>query len=75
MESKGIRTCLTIGIGLIILVMVFGLGAGTGYFLPRLLPTPSPVSVPISCPPCPEVITSPTDETGHPDHHCAARMS
>jgi carboxyl-terminal processing protease len=66
MESKGIRTCLTIGIGLIILVMVFGLGAGTGYFLPRLLPTPSPVSVPISCPPCPEVITSPTDETGTP---------
>jgi carboxyl-terminal processing protease len=66
MESKGIRTCLTIGIGLIILVMVFGLGAGTGYFLPRLLPTPSPVSVPISCPPCPEVITSPTDEEGAP---------
>jgi carboxyl-terminal processing protease len=66
MESKGIRTCLTIGIGLIILVMVFGLGAGTGYFLPRLVTTPSPVSVPISCPPCPEVITSPTDEEGAP---------
>jgi carboxyl-terminal processing protease len=66
MESKGIRTCLTIGIGLIILVMVFGLGAGTGYFLPRLLSTQTPVSGPISCPPCPEVITTPTDEEGAP---------
>jgi len=66
MESKGIRTCLTIGIGLIILVMVFGLGAGAGYFLPRLVTTPSPVSGPITCPPCPEVITSPTDEEGTP---------
>jgi carboxyl-terminal processing protease len=66
MESKGIRTCLTIGIGLIILVIVFGLGAGAGYFLPDLLTTPTPVSGPISCPPCPEVITSPTDEEGAP---------
>jgi carboxyl-terminal processing protease len=66
MESKGIRTCLTIGIGLIILVMVFGLGAGTGYFLPRLVATPSPVSGPVNCPPCPEVITAPTGEEGAP---------
>ncbi|MBW6465713.1 MAG: S41 family peptidase [Brevefilum sp.] len=66
MENKGIRTCLTVGIGLIILVIVFGLGAGAGYFLPRLITTPSPVSGPISCPPCPEVITVPTDEEGTP---------
>lgn len=66
MESKGIWTCLTIGIGLIILVMVFGLGAGAGYFLPRLVPTPSPVSGPFNCPPCPEVITLPTDEESTP---------
>lgn len=61
MQSKGLRTCLTVGVGIIILVIVFGAGLGAGYFLPRLLSPVVPVSGPVSCPPCPEVIV-PTEE-------------
>lgn len=36
MESKGIRTCLSIGIGAVLLVFVFTAGVSLGYFAPRL---------------------------------------
>lgn len=36
MESKGIRTCLSIGIGAVLLVFVFAAGVSLGYFAPRL---------------------------------------
>lgn len=65
MENKGFRTCLTIGISIIVLIAVFLAGAGVGYFTPRLFGI-STVSGPTTCPPCPEasVITPQTDSTG-----------
>jgi carboxyl-terminal processing protease len=60
MESKGIRTCLGIGLGLIIMVVVFTAGAGVGYFVPRLFEARSPVSGPVTCPPCPEAMSNET---------------
>ena len=55
MENKGLKTCLTIGIGLIILLAVFSGGVGVGYFAPRLFTESASISEPIDCPPCPEV--------------------
>ena len=37
MKSKGLRTCLSIALGLIILAVVFVSGVGVGYFAPRLM--------------------------------------
>ncbi len=62
MESKGFRTCLSIGIGLIALTAVFLAGIGVGYFVPPLIEPTLPVSGPISCPPCPTSPPSPTRE-------------
>lgn len=62
MESKGIRTCLTIGIAAILLMVTFGIGFGAGYLTPQLFTPEVPVSGPISCPPCPEVILPENDE-------------
>ena len=55
MESRGIRTCLSIGIGMILLAAVFVAGIGVGYFVPPLLDSGTPASGPISCPPCPTI--------------------
>ena len=44
MKSKGIRTCLTIGISIVVLAIIFVAGIGVGYFGPRLLGTGSSVS-------------------------------
>lgn len=65
MESKGLRSCLFLGIGFIILILTFGAGLGVGYFIPSLAAPELPVSGPISCPPCPEVIIPP-DGDGSP---------
>ncbi len=53
MESKGIRTCLTIGVGLILIAIAFAAGISIGYFAPNLVGTRLPVTGPINCPPCP----------------------
>ncbi len=59
MNSKGIRTCLSIGIGFIVLVIVFVAGAGVGYTLPQFFETETPVSGPIECPPCESNVLTP----------------
>ncbi len=53
MESKGIRTCLTIGVGVILIAVAFAAGIGIGYFAPNFVGARLPVTGPISCPPCP----------------------
>jgi carboxyl-terminal processing protease len=53
MENKGLRTCLTIVVSIIVLTGVFLAGAGVGYFTPQLLKISVP-SGPAICPPCPE---------------------
>lgn len=70
MENKGIRTCLTIGISLLVLVVVFAAGAGAGYFAPRLLGIGSPALTPTGCAPCPEVTTLPSDEVTSTQDAC-----
>lgn len=62
MENKGLRTCLTIGISLLVLVAVFAAGTGVGYFAPRILGIGSPTLEATGCAPCPEVTTLPSDE-------------
>lgn len=57
MESKGFRTCLSIGVAILLLAAVFLAGTGVGYFVPRLFNTETPVSGPYNCPPCPETTT------------------
>ena len=42
MKSKGLRTCLSIVLGLIILAVVFVSGVGVGYFAPRLMDADTP---------------------------------
>ena len=42
MKSKGLRTCLSIALGLIILAVVFVSGVGVGYFAPRLMDADTP---------------------------------
>ena len=57
MKNRGLRTCLFVAIGLIVLVGVFAAGAGVGYFAPQLFGgTVQPVSSTV-CPPCPEAST------------------
>jgi len=65
MESKPLRTCLVIAIGVIVVGLVFAGGVGVGYFTPRLLGLPTNTSGPVSCPPCPEVSSSATEETNN----------
>lgn len=62
MEPKGIRTCLSIFIGVIVLTLVFTLGAGFGYAIPRLFSSQFPGKGPISCPPCPSITTTPGED-------------
>ena len=47
MKSKGLRTCLTIGISIVVLAIVFTAGIGVGYFGPRLLDSGDSVSAQI----------------------------
>jgi carboxyl-terminal processing protease len=65
MENKGLKTCLTIGIGIILALVIFSAGAGAGYFADRLINPDSIVSGPVECPPCPEteVTLTPEDES------------
>lgn len=65
MESKGLLTCLSIGIAIFLLVAVFFAGTGVGYFAPRLLNVGVPVSGPIECPPCPEVVQTVPEDGGN----------
>jgi len=60
MESKGIRTCLSIGVGILLLVAVFLAGAAIGYFAPNLIDSGLSVSGPANCPPCPEATGAPS---------------
>lgn len=62
MESKGIRTCLSIGVGILLLIAVFLAGAATGYFVPNLFDSGLSASGPVNCPPCPEVTGAPSPE-------------
>ncbi len=55
MENKGLKTCLTIGIGIILALVIFSAGAGAGYFAERLINPDEIVSGPVECPPCPEI--------------------
>jgi carboxyl-terminal processing protease len=69
MENKGLRTCLVTGFSVIVLVAVFAVGAGVGYFTPRLIGQAVPVSGPAECPPCPEVNSesAPSETLSCPD--------
>ncbi len=61
MKSKGMRTCLSVGIGALVLAIVFFAGAGVGYFVPQIFEPDTPVSGPIECPPCDQSVETPTD--------------
>ncbi|MDY6874462.1 MAG: hypothetical protein SVR81_11005, partial [Chloroflexota bacterium] len=60
MQNKGWRTCLSIGAGILAIVLVFAAGAAVGYFGPRYMGLGPNVSGPVSCPPCAEA-TLPND--------------
>lgn len=67
MKNKGLRTCLVIGISLIVLVFVFAAGAGVGYFVPRLVGQAVPVAESVECAPCPETETAPPEKLSCPE--------
>ncbi len=58
MENKTLKTCLTIGISVIVLLGVFLAGTGVGYFFPQLFGQEISPPRRVDCPPCPEVDTS-----------------
>ncbi len=60
MQNKGLRTCLSVGIGIVVLVLVFVAGTATGYFGPKLLGVGTYATGPVSCPPCSESTTTTT---------------
>jgi len=62
MENKGLKTCLSIGIGIILALVIFSAGAGAGYFADRLINPDPIVSGPVECPPCPEAEVTLTPE-------------
>jgi len=55
MESKGLRTCLSIGVGVVIMAVVFLAGTGFGYFAPQLFEVDLPFSASTTCPDCPTI--------------------
>jgi carboxyl-terminal processing protease len=57
-KNKGLRTCLSIGIGIIVIALVFLAGTATGYFGPKLLGINAYVNGPMDCPPCADTTTS-----------------
>jgi carboxyl-terminal processing protease len=63
MQNKGLRTCLSIGAGILAIVLVFAVGIAVGYFGPKLLGINSNVSGPIDCPPCAESTLSSDDDS------------
>lgn len=63
MENKTLRTCLTVGISLVVLVAVFFAGTAVGYFTPRLFGSDIPIPRQVDCPPCPEVDSSSSGES------------
>lgn len=56
MQNKSLRTCLSIGAGILAFLLIFSAGAAVGYFGPQLLGVGSNVSGPVSCPPCAEAM-------------------
>jgi carboxyl-terminal processing protease len=54
MENKGLKTCLTIGIGIILALVIFSAGGVAGYFADRLINPDAVASGLVECPPCPE---------------------
>ncbi|QRN82206.1 S41 family peptidase [Chloroflexota bacterium] len=59
MKNKGLRTCLSIGIGLIVIALVFAAGVGVGYFGPKWIGIDqSYISGPYDCPPCDDSSTT-----------------
>ncbi len=65
-RSKGLRTCLTITIGIIVLAVVFLAGTGVGYMAPKILGLETEQPVYVECPPCPEISANPAND-GSPD--------
>ena len=63
MENKTLRTCLTVGISLVVLIAVFFAGSAVGYFAPRMFTSDIPVPRQVDCPPCPEVDATSSGET------------
>jgi len=65
MENKGLKSCLLVGVGIILIVGIFAAGVGTGYFAQRFSNPAAIVSDPTQCPPCPEtsIILPPGQET------------
>lgn len=65
MENKGLKTCLTIGIAVILALVIFSAGGVAGYFADRLINPDAVVSGPVECLPCPEseVTITPQGET------------
>ena len=68
MKSNGLKTCLGIAVGIVILAITFTAGGAVGYFVPRLFEIAEPVAQPIECPPCEEteVVTPPAESTVDP---------
>jgi len=64
MKNKGLRTCLSIGVGLVVIALVFLGGIATGYFGPKLLGVSPYANGPYECPPCSD--SSATDTTEVP---------
>ena len=62
MKNKGLRTCLSIGVGLVVIALVFLAGVGTGYFGPKLLGISPYANGPYECPPCGDSSTTITTE-------------
>jgi len=60
MQNKGLRTFLSIVIGIIVIVLIFAAGAAVGYLGPRLLGVESYVNGPVDCPPCADSGTTST---------------
>ena len=60
MQNKGLRTFLSIVIGIIVIVLIFAAGAAVGYLGPRLLGVESYVNGPADCPPCADSGTTST---------------
>ncbi len=65
MENKGLKTCLSIGIAIILAAVIFSAGVGLGYFADRFINPETVITSQIDCPPCQEseVILTPEEES------------
>jgi len=62
MGNKTLRTCLTIGFSLLVLLGVFLAGTGVGYFAPQLIESQLTIPRKVDCPPCPNANPVPDNE-------------